>query len=208
MRAPIAALLSLACVVPAQAMADTHSPEEIAAHRREILQTLWEPGEGDFAANVRRTCFLGGQPKHVMEDRGKGVYFTPDAADLCVTALTRLGRDRQLPEQYRKLVEAIGGDVTIVATLPRSMSDAAIGGQGTVAVGNGKAANIRPSMAFDAGFTVAFQEGSAVPAGSIDEARLKAVTEACLGDQQGASACASIGYLQGSRAYKQQASSR
>lgn len=199
------AALALAVLIASEAVAQTHSPEEIAADRREAVDRLFRPDYADVAVRERRLCFRGEQPKKVAKDRQDGAYFIPDPADTCIAALARLGRDRQLAEQYHRLVEAVGGDNAVVNGLPRAISDAAASGRATVVVGGGKGIDVTPSMAFDAGFTVAFQEGAATPTGRIDDARLKAVTESCLGDDQAAATCASVGYLQGARAFARQA---
>jgi hypothetical protein len=197
------AVLALVALITTGAAAETHSSEEIAAQRQEILDSFLAPDGADVAARERQLCFLGKQPQRVRDDRARGAYFSPDAADACVVVLTRLGRDQQLLEQYRKFVLAIGGDVATVASLPQTIGAAVMNGQHTVALGNGKGANVRPSTAFDAGFTVAYQERGTAPAGASDQTKLKAVTETCLDDQQDAGTCFSVGYLQGARAYRQ-----
>lgn len=202
------AMLVLAALIATGAAAQTHSPEEIAAHRREILDSFFAPDGADSAMRERRLCFLGKQPEKVAKDRAEGAYFMPDPADTCVAVLTRAGLDRQLISPYSELVESIGGDMAIVGTLPQAMGAATMAGQSTVPIGNGKGARVDAAIAFDAGFTVAFQEKAATPAGGVNDAQLKAVTAACLGTRQDGSTCYSVGYLQGARAYQQHAAPR
>jgi hypothetical protein len=202
------AALVLAVLVALEAAAQAQSPEEVATERREAIARLFRPDYADVAARERQVCFLGKQPQRVIADRARGAYFTPDAADTCIAALTRLGSDQQLPEQYRKFIAAIGGDVATAAALPRAIGAAVMNGQQTVALGNGRGADVDSAIAFDAGFATSFREGAAAPPGSVDEAQLKAVTETCLANQQDRGTCYSVGYLQGARAHQQVAARR
>jgi hypothetical protein len=114
-----------------------------------------------------------------------------------------MGRDKRLTEYYRAMLPAIGGAAEGYASFARTVGAAAAGGGGQVSIGGGKAVSVTPELALDAGFTIGFEERGKPPAGAVDEAKLKAATEACLGGQLGAKTCFSIGYLQGSKAAAQ-----
>jgi hypothetical protein len=155
-------------------------------------------------ANLRESCARGGEPARVAESRSQGAHFTPDAADGCVTALARTARDGRLPELYRKFLTEMGGSVGGSERWPRAIGAAVLNGNGKVAIGNSKAAEVTPALAFDAGFTVAYQEGSASKVVTTDTQQLKVIAEACLGQHQDAGTCFSAGYVYGARATRGQ----
>lgn len=201
----LAALLALAVLVGAGRAwaASPPGPADIAAHRQEILkEMLTDKYQPALIAGLRRVCALGGEPASVATDRREGAYFTPDATDSCVTALTRTARDGRLPELYGKLVAEWGGDGTGYERLPRAIGAAVLNGNGKVAIGNSKVAVVTPALAFDAGFVVAYQEGSASKAPVTDSRQIKSLAAACLDQQQDAGTCFSAGYIYGAGAFR------
>lgn len=197
-------LVSLACPPPGSAA----SPEEIATRRQEVLRNmLTEEYQPSLIAGLRWVCAMGRQPASVAGDRANGTYFTPDAGDSCVTALVRTARDNRLPELYGKLATEMGGNAAGSETLPRVIGAAVLSGDGKAPIGNGRVAVVTPALAFDAGFTVAYQEGTASKPVTVDAGKLKILAEACLGQHQDAGTCFSAGYVDGARAFKAQTAS-
>jgi hypothetical protein len=181
------------------ALADV-SPADVAARRQEILNDMMA---SDYLpaliANARRSCALGQEPARVAEARSQGAYFTPDVADSCVTALVRTARDHHLADLYGKLVAEVGGSSDASEKLPRAIGAAVLNNATNVAIGNGKAAIVTSALAFDAGFTVAYQDGALKKA--VNAERLKALAEDCLAQRQDAGTCFSVGYVYGARAF-------
>ena len=174
-------------------------PADIATHRQEILNDmLTEAYQPALIANLRRSCALGGEPANVAQRRAGGAYFTPDAADACVTALVRTARDRRLPDLYRGLSGELGGRVDVSETLPHAIGAGILNGTTKVAIGNRKAAEVTPALAFDAGFTVAYLDGVA-SAEPVNVQQLRAVAEDCLGQRRDAATCFSVGHMYGAR---------
>jgi hypothetical protein len=203
----LAVLLTLGLLASAEAgaAADTPSPSKTAADRQAILdKMLTDDYESSWIAGFRRLCAAGGAPGSVAEDRAENAYFAPDAADQCVTALVRTARDRRLAELYGKLLAELGGSADGAERLPRAIGAAVLNGTTKVAIGNKKAAEVTPALAFDAGFTVAYQEGSASKATTADTVQLRTLAEACLGQHQDAGTCFSVGYVYGARATRGQ----
>jgi hypothetical protein len=182
--------------------AGTPSPAEVAAHRQQSLDALLtDEYEPFLIANLRRSCAVGGEPKRVAESRAGGAYFTPDAADGCVTALIRTARDHHLPELYRSFLTELGEGQGGADALPRAIGAAAMGGSTKVTLSAGKAAAISPALALDAGFTVAYQAGEGAKAPSPDPKQLKTVAETCLGQRGDVGSCFSVGYVYGAQAF-------
>jgi hypothetical protein len=197
------ALAALAGADEALAAETARSPAQIAARRQESLdQLLSADFEPALIANLRQSCALGGEPARVAESRAGGAYFTPDAADGCVTALVRTARDGRLPDFYRKLLMDLGGSAEGYERWPRVIGATVLNGAVKVAIGNNKAAEVKPSIALDAGFTVAYQDGGASKAPSADARQLKAIAEACLAQRQDAGTCFSAGYMYGAQAFR------
>ncbi len=203
----LALLLTLGLLAGAKLTlaASPPSPAKIAADRQAILDNmLTDDYQPALIANARRNCALGLEPADVAEDRSEGAYFTPDAADSCVTALARTARDGRLAELYREFLTEMGGSVGGSERWPRAIGAAVLNGNGKVALGNNKAAEVTPALAFDAGFTVAYQEGGASKVVTTDTQQLKIVAEACLGQRQDAGTCFSAGYVYGARVVRGQ----
>lgn len=126
--------------------------------------------------------------------------FTPDASDGCLAALQRAAKDGKLSDAYKKLLVQTGGDAELSLKLPQAIGAAVLRQDADVSIGNGQAITATSSIAFDAGFTVAYIEGARkkqVP----DPQKLKALTEACLSNGKDAGTCFSIGYVYGSQAF-------
>jgi len=199
-RIKFAMLLALVASVLARlAMAaDPPGPAEVAAQRRESLDGMLTRDAAYTIADIRWVCAMGREPVSVAEDRQEGAYFTPDAADSCVAALVRTAHDGHLPELYSKLVVKLGGNADGYEQLPRAIGAAVLGGNGRVAIGNGKAAVVTPALAFDAGFAAAYAGNAANKVADVHQ--LRTLAESCLGQQQDAGACFSAGYAYGARA--------
>ena len=174
------------------------STAEIAARQASVNRLLTATPASAIAAQ-RLTCMFGEEPDRVTEARRAGQYFIPDAADLCVAVLVRTARDGRLLDLYRTLLTELKGDLGAVEKLPAAIGNAVLEGDGKVALGNGKDTIVAPSLAFDAGFTVAYLRGDR-RSENTDPAKLKLLTESCLAVQKDAGTCFSAGYVQGAQA--------
>jgi hypothetical protein len=160
---------------------------------------------GDMAAQ-RLTCMLGEQPDRVAKERRVGKNSIPDAADTCVAALVRAAHDGHLSDLYRTLLTQLGGNVELAEKLPLAIGNAVMDGNSRVTISNGKAIDVPPSLAFDAGFTVAYLKGDA-RADDVDPAKLKLLAESCLAVNKDAGTCFSAGYTYGQQAVRAQGAS-
>jgi len=208
MRVPVLMAAALALGVGAVPALAGPTREQIEADRREMVEDILTEAWPHQVERQRKLCFAGVEPERVAEVRAEGTYFTPDAADSCVATLTRHARDRALLFPYQKLVAIFHGDAAAAANLPRAIGAAAMNGKDSVFVANGKGTKIRPAMAFDAGFVVAYQDRAAVPTGKVAASTLRAVTEACLADKQDIATCYSIGVLYGAQTYREMTARR
>jgi hypothetical protein len=147
----------------------------------------------------RLTCMLGEEPDRVIEGRKAGKNFIPDAADTCVAVLVRTAHDGHLSDLYRTLLTQLGGSVELAEKLPLAIGNAVMDG--------GKDTIVPPSLAFDAGFTVAYLK-SDDRVDNLDAAMLKLVAESCLAVNKDASTCFSAGYVYGQQAVRARNASR
>ena len=116
-----------------------------------------------------------------------------------VTALRRVAQVGDLKKIYSKLATEVGGNEEGYQLLPRAIGSAALANRDSITVGGGKGAAVTPSLAFDAGFTVAYTER--VPdKWTLETKKLREITEACLADKRDAGTCFSVGYLYGAHA--------
>lgn len=192
----LALLISIARPVFAQ----TDNSGEIQRQRQELVTALLTTDRPESVERQRWVCFNGNEPSLVKETRKEGFDFTPDASDSCVAALQRMAKDGKLGDTYRKLLAQTGGNVELSPKLPRAIGAAVLSGNGDVSIGNGKAVTATSSIAFDAGFTVAYTEGAAKKQATSPQ-KLKAITEACLSNDKDAETCFSVGYLYGAQAF-------
>lgn len=175
------------------------SPADIAAHRQALLNDMLVKDSAYVIAGQRWLCAMGKKPGQVTEARTQGAYFLPDAADSCVTALIRTARDRQLSTLYGKVLTELGAGEGGEARLPEAIGAVVMNGTANVPIGNGKLMVVTPAIAFDAGFTLAYQQGAAT--GAVNTQQLKVATEDCLGQRRDAATCFSVGHVQGARAF-------
>jgi len=198
-KATVAALL-----LPAPAFAmDGASPEEVLRQRQEIIEGMLTTDRRESIAKTRWLCMNGQEWGSVRDARAEGIDFTPDASDECVAALQRDAKDGQMSYIYQKLVTSLGGNPASSHTLPKAIGNTVLSGDGKVPIGNGLAATVTPQIAFDAGFTVAFNESAAKKNGG-DPQKLKAAVEDCMDAKQDAGTCFSVGYVYGAQAVSAQ----
>lgn len=169
---------------------------------RTILREMQQLIDEDLAAQ-RRSCALGEAPGWVRAKRvkyGEGASI-PDAATMCVALMAGDARDGHITLLYRKLLGDLGGDVIHADSWPRAIGAAVLSNKTDIEIGNRKTIEVKPALAFDAGFTVAFQDGRAGKAQqATDPAQVAKVAEACLGEGQDAGTCFSVGYVYGTAA--------
>jgi hypothetical protein len=180
--------------------AQKDSPQEIQRQRQAIVTAMLTTERQEKVFQQRWICINGWEPSRVTEARTMGFDSTPDAFDSCVAALQRSAKDRRFGDVYARLLSETGGNAQRVETLPKAIGASVLSGDGKVSIGNGKAIVVTASMAFDAGFAVAYTEGAATKQG-MDAQKLKAIAEACLGNSKDAGTCFSVGYVYGAQAF-------
>jgi len=196
MRAFTLLLIGYASVASAAGAADQ---KEIARQRQETLDAILSSDESEVVARRRWTCFNGREPARVRQAWAEGWDFTPEAFDSCVAALRRKGKDHALLDAYKKLTANLGGNVGTYEKLPKAIGSAVLGGDGTVALGNGRGVKVDSALAFDAGFTVAYTVGAAKKEG-LDSQKLRLFAQDCLDQKNDAATCFSAGYSLGAEA--------
>ena len=199
-RAHRAVLLALGLVLAVALPAHAITAEEKARLDKGAQETINEMNSllKEVTTDDRKTCALGGGPGRVAQIRAnEPAIQSLEASGMCVSLLKAQAKDGRLGELYRDLLTRLGGDVAGAARWPRAIGAAVLADRQTVAIGNDKAIRVKPALAFDAGFTVAYQEGSASQEQEADAVQLQALAEACLAQRQDAGACFSAGYLYG-----------
>lgn len=157
------------------------SREEIRAQRQAIIDGILSSDTAADVAIDRDNCMAGQMSSITRRARNAGGYSSPDAADTCVAALVRVGRDGRLIDSYLRIVNEAGGDSAIAGGLPDTIGSAIIAQKSESApIGRGKGIRIDPALAFDAGFSAAYLKGETRAEGMPDIATLKAISEACL----------------------------
>ncbi len=176
---------------------------ETARKRKHQVDQILTSARPEIVADQRWICLNGQQPSEVRQARSEGLDFIPDAFDSCLAALQRKGKDRALPEAYKKLVINLEGNPDTSENLPRAIGAAVLSGDGKVSLGNGKGIKVDAALALDAGFTVAYMRGAAKKEG-LDQQKLKLVGEDCLDQKKDAGTCFSLGYALGAQAVNAQ----
>lgn len=175
------------------------SPADIVAHRQALLNDMLTKDSAYVIAGQRWLCAMGKKPAQVSEARTQGAYFLPDAVDSCVAALMRSARDRQLSTLYDKLLAELGVGQGDGARLPAAIGAVVMNGATNVPIGNGQSMTVTPAIAFDAGFSLAYQQGAST--GAVNAQQLRTVTEDCLGQRRDAVTCFSVGHVHGARVF-------
>jgi hypothetical protein len=194
---PAALVVAASLLASAPVCAAELTPADIAAQRQASLNGILTTFPADAVAAQRVTCMMGEEPRCVIDGRQAGKAFMPDAVDTCVAVLVRTAHDGHLPDLYRTLLTELGGDAGAYESLPAAIGDAVMNGNGKVAIGNGKDTEVPPTLAFDAGFTLAYLRADTRAANLASTDRLRQVAEACLAVREPAGTCFSYGYMQG-----------
>lgn len=179
-------------------LAQEDSPQEIQRQRMAIVNAILTTDRPNSIERQRWLCFIGQETSRVKDARRDGWTFTPDASDSCVAALERSGKDRTLPDLYKRFATELGGNADGYDKLPKAIGASVLSGDGKVFIGNHKVATVTASVAFDAGFTVAYSDHAPQKQG-IDALKLKSIAETCLDEQKDAGTCFSVGYLYGAQ---------
>ena len=199
---PFSIIASFALLVSASAdRGFAAQPDETAALRQASLKRILTATPASAIAAQRLTCMLGEEPDRVTAARRAGQNFIPDAADMCVAVLVRTAHDGHLPDLYRTLLTELGGNLDLAEKLPLAIGNAVMDGDGKVALGNGKNTIVASSLAFDAGFTLAYLKGDTRPE-DVDSGKLKTLAESCLAVSKDAGTCFSAGYYYGAQAVR------
>jgi len=193
-------LFILLIFVGGSVFAQNDSPQEIRHQRMAIVNAILTTDRPDSVETQRWVCFTGGEPSRVRDARRDGMAFTPDASDSCLAALERSGKDRTLPGLYKRLATELGGNAEGYGRLPKAIGASVLSGDGKVYIGNHKLVTVTASIAFDAGFTVAYT-GRAAKKQGMDPLKLKSVAERCLDERKDAATCFSVGYVYGAQSF-------
>ncbi|MES1985881.1 MAG: hypothetical protein V4461_13100 [Pseudomonadota bacterium] len=89
----IIALIGILVVRMVTGPALAQSSDVRAARQRELNEMLTPRMPRKYVEVLRNSCASGNAPQALGRERTAGISATPDPADACVTALTRLGRD-------------------------------------------------------------------------------------------------------------------
>jgi hypothetical protein len=196
------AVLALALLLPSNqiALAAATVPDSGNPNDQHWINRLAPQLVGQLTPELfkrdREQCALGFEPRVVAEIRSTTVdghmRTFPDAGVFCVELLRRAAREDRLPDFYSDHhIEHVPYEIRDYVAAKDKHTPAQDAWMGSV----------KPGTAFDAGFTVAYQEGAALPASKVDPAKLEAVVEACFNEKSPATTCYSIGYVQGSLAH-------
>ena len=72
------------------------SPRDVRAERQRSLEAHLSSALSQTIVRARASCATGEAPANAIRLRAAGMTNAPDAADVCVTVLTRLGREGPL----------------------------------------------------------------------------------------------------------------
>src|ERR1700722_19571855 len=145
---------SLCAVLVAASLLSARSVPAAAAGAAEAsLNSIMTTAPSTAVAEQRLACMFGEETDRVTAGRKAGQQ-VPDAADTCVAALARTARDGRLADLYRTVLTQLGGRADGYEKLPVAIATAVMDGDGKISLGNGKATDVPPPLAFDAGFTV------------------------------------------------------
>lgn len=199
---PLAAVALAGCALSASAQGSTPASPQVLRERVESLQGLLAREPRESIAEMRRICAFGRAPAATARSRSLGAETQPDAADRCATVLLRTARERALAELYRDLVGELGGDVGEHAKLPAAIATTVLKtGSVQVPIGNARAATVTGALAFDSGFTLAYEKGERATAAMPELVVLKSIAERCLASvEPKLGLCYSTGYVYGARA--------
>lgn len=192
-------LFALWTLLSCPAFSQKYSPQEIQRQRQAIVTALLTTERQEQVSQQRWICINGREPSSVREARAMGFDSTPDASDSCIATLQRSAKDGVLIDVYKKFLAQTGGSPELSNKFPKAIGGAVLSGDGRVSIGNGQGIRVNASLAFDAGFTVAYTEAAAKK--NVDPEKLKAVAESCLGDDKDAGTCFSVGYVYGAQAF-------
>lgn len=175
--------------------------QAVLRERYESLTSMLSTLPVENVVNVRGSCAAGRAPAAIKMNRSSGFDFAPDASEECPTTLLRLAREGMLLSYYRDLmVKATGRDVGH-EKVPPAVAAAAMQGKPEVVLGNQRAVPVSSSLAFDAGFTMAYQQRQPVTNAMPGLAVLKTIAERCLGEEEGdRGLCYATGFSYGARA--------
>lgn len=124
-----------------------------------------------------------------------------DAVDECPVVLLRQAREGALLTFYRDLLVRIAGQPEGHEHLPMAIANSVMRGDKQVPIGNQRAAAISAALAFDAGFTVAFQGKTALSPAMPALATLRPIASRCLQQQEpNLGLCYATGFTLGARA--------
>lgn len=166
------------------------------------IDEILSSAPADDVAIDRESCMAGAMPRIIRTSRKNDDSLSPNPSDLCVATLVRTSREGALLGPYSRLVEAVGGDPTMVNEIPAAIGGALVtDGRSSVSVGNGRAMKLDAAISFDAGFSAAALKRETSAPGMPDIPTLKAISETCLDNaQERLALCYAAGFAHGVRA--------
>lgn len=168
--------------------------------RQEDLEATLTTIPLELTVGMRRTCAAGDAPANTTMSRTSG-FNSPDASDTCSMSLLRLAREGMLLNLYRDLMVSATGQTAGHEKIPAAVAAAAMRGGAEVSLGNQRAVAVSTSLAFDAGFTVAYQQRQAMTSSMPALQVLKPIAERCLaGQERDRGLCYATGLTYGARA--------
>ena len=184
------------------ASAFERSAEEIQEQRQAIIDGILTTDSAADVAIDRNNCMAGAMPKIIRRVRLHDGGISANAADQCVAALMRIGKENALLVPYEKMVADGGGDRAAIANLPGLIGGAVVDqAADKVSIGNGRAIVLDAAIIFDAGFSAAYLKGETSSPGMPDLATLKSITEGCLDRKEDRlGLCYAAGYAHAVRA--------
>lgn len=201
---------------------------DILQGRQRQLEAILTTDPPGTARWIRMDCAFRDSVTEVAKGRAEGRMTAPDAGAGCVAALTRQAHDGALMALYHDILrqehldsepptrgrEALlsrlegltaaqsGAADPEAAALPQRIVSALRDGSKGVDLGAGHMLVVTPGLAFDVGFSRAFRAGPAARLVAIDPDKLRAVTEACVGQREDAAMCFTAGYAQGGAVFR------
>ncbi len=89
-------VLMVALAAVALSAAGRAQERDVRAERQALLSRVLNVWSVDAVIRIRGSCATGQQPASIAQRRRAGAFELPDAAEYCVIALTRLGRNGTL----------------------------------------------------------------------------------------------------------------
>lgn len=196
MRKILAVVLALA-----GAAVTSVAPGAAANERAGLINFLLKEASPEVVRASRNLCASGAAQKKIDRSRSLGNDGLLDAVDECPVILLRQAREGALLAFYSALLTQLVGKSDGHEHLPMAIATTVMRGENQVPVGSQRAAVVSAALAFDAGFTVAFQGKTALSPAMPELAALRLIANRCLQQQEpNLGLCYATGFTLGARA--------